>query len=402
MMDFDGVIELLCDKIEGRNDMTWQEIVDYCDLDISPVTLRKAFSAADYGGYAMLQDAKNKYLNATNSDQIEKLNEKIETLKEERRKLQVINREYNENLRAKADNELFNELIVDAIKNLKPIETHKITTRKSTNGGAGCLFIGDSHYGKEFELTGVFGETINAYSPEIYKSRMWYLLDRLTEDIEHIDYDTLYVFDCGDCIDGILRTGTSLRKLKVGVVDSIIEYAEFMANWLVALQEALGVDVVYSLTGGNHDVLRLLGQKPQFEDENVGKLIHEYIFMRVALSENNNILITPYDSAIYENVNGVNILCYHGDGKDMERDISFFENYYKITIDLLVGAHLHHKFDESIGVAEFGNRDVMRIPSICGTDDFSKKCRKHSRAGAKFIRITENTGIDWEKTIWLN
>lgn len=398
MMDFESVIELLCDKIEGRNNMTWEEIVDYCDLEISPITLRKAFNT-EYGGYNMLRYARDKYSEGIDDN---KIDSKIETLKEERRKLQVVNREYNEILKAKADNELFEELIVDAIKNLKPIEKPKAVKYNTSTNSTGCLFIGDSHYGKEFKLMGLFGEVINEYSPEIYKARMWNLLDQLANDAEYIKYDTLHIFDCGDCIDGILRTGTSLRKLKVGVIDSVLEYSEFMAHWLVAVQDRLNVKVVYHLTGGNHDMLRLLGQKKDFDDENVAKAIHKYIDLRIQLSAIDDIVVMPYDSALYENIYGVNILCYHGDGKNMVEDINFFENYYKIDIDLLAGAHLHHKYFEGIGVAEFGDRDVMRIPSICGTDDFSKKCRKHSRAGARFMRITENAGIDWEKSIWLN
>lgn len=396
-MSNEDILEILCEKVEGNCDLTWEEIVDYCDINISPITLRKAFSAAEYGGYAMLQKAKNMSSDA----QLEKINAKIEQLQEERRKLQVINREHNEYIRANADNKLFNDLILDAINNLKPIEV-KSTNYNPSNmfDDKACLFLGDAHYGKEFELVGLFGEVINKYSPDIYKARMWRLLSEIDNDAYNMGYEELHIFDCGDCIDGILRTGTSLRKLKVGVIDSILEYAEFMSNWLVEAQNRLQCKIVYHLTGGNHDMLRLLGQTKDFDDENVGKLIHGFIDLR--LKNNDNIIVSSYDQAIFENVNGVNILCYHGDGKDMEKDINFFENYYKVNVDMLVGAHLHHKYEESIGEADVGNKDIIRVPSICGTDDFAKKCRKHSRAGAKFIIINKDKGKTWEKSIWLN
>lgn len=400
-MNKEDILDILCEKVEGNCNLTWEEIVDYCGLNISPVTLRKAFGASDYGGYAMLQKAKAEYANTNSDEQIDKLNAKIEELQEERRKLQVINREHNEIIRANADKSLFNDLILDAINNLAPIEV-KPTNYNPSNmfDDKACLFIGDAHYGKEFELVGLFGEVINKYSPEIYQARMWKLLSEIDNDSYNIGYNELHVFDCGDAIDGILRTGTSLRKLKVGVVDSVLQYAEFMAHWLAELQSRLQCKIVYHLTGGNHDMLRLLGQKKDFDDENVGKFIHELIKLRLANID--DITIAPYDQAIFENVNGVNILCYHGDGKDMEKDINFFENYYNITVDMLVGAHLHHKFEESIGISDVGNKDIIRIPSICGTDDFAKKCRKHSRAGAKFMIINKDAGKTWEKTIWLN
>lgn len=400
-MTKEEIIDILCDKVEGKLDLTWQDIVDYCNLDISPITLRKAFSAGEYGGYAMLKNAQNQFLNTNDETQIDKLNQKIEQLQAERKKLQTINREHNAIIKSQADKELFSDLILDAIKNLQPIEI-KPTNYHCDDSIAdkACLFIGDAHYGKEFELKGLFGEVVNKYSVDIYKARMWRLLSELDNDAYNIGYSELNIFDCGDAIDGILRTGSSLRKLSVGVIDSAMAYAEFMAQWLAECQCRLNIPIKYHFTGGNHDILRLLGQKQDFDDENIGKVIHEFI--RLRLIDNNNIIIAPYDEAIFENVNGLNILCYHGDSKDMEKDINFFENYYNVTIDILAGAHLHHKNEESIGTADVGNKEIIRIPSLCGTDDFAKKMRKNSRAGAKFIIINADQGKTWEKEIHLN
>lgn len=402
-MDIEQVLDILCDKMEGRSDLTWSEVVDYCDLDISPDTLRKAFSANLFGGYAMLKAAQDRYNNCTTDEQVEKLNDKIEQLKEERRKLQLINREHNETIRANADKQLFDDLIVDAIHNLKPIRVVPTTYKSNSDTkNKGCLFFGDAHYGTEFELKGIFGEVINKYSPEIFKARMWRLLSEMDNDAYDMSYDELHIFDCGDAIDGILRTGNSLRKLKVGVVDGVLEYAEFIATWLAECQSRLGVHIKYHLTGGNHDTLRLLGQKKDFDDENVAKLIHKYVELRLKASGVTDVEVAPYDEAIFENVNGVNILCYHGCGKNMEQDINFFENYYNVQIDMLAGAHLHHKDERGAGVADVGDREVVRVPSIMGTNDFAKTIRAHSRAGAKFMIIEPDKGRTWEKIIWLN
>lgn len=76
-MSNEDILEILCEKVEGNCDLTWEEIVDYCDINISPITLRKAFSAAEYGGYAMLQKAKNMSSDA----QLEKINAKLNNFK---------------------------------------------------------------------------------------------------------------------------------------------------------------------------------------------------------------------------------------------------------------------------------------------------------------------------------
>ena len=39
----------------------------------------------------------------------------------------------------------------------------------------GCLVFADTHYGVDLKITGLFGETINEYSPEIFEARMWNL-----------------------------------------------------------------------------------------------------------------------------------------------------------------------------------------------------------------------------------
>ena len=35
------------------------------------------------------------------------------------------------------------------------------------------LTISDAHFGVEFEIKDLYGNILNAYSPEIFKNRMW-------------------------------------------------------------------------------------------------------------------------------------------------------------------------------------------------------------------------------------
>ena len=61
----------------------------------------------------------------------------------------------------------------------------------------------------------------------------------------------------GDFNDGILRV-SQLMKLRYGVVDGTIKYADFISNWLNELTKY--VRVKYQSTNGNHSELRMLGQ----------------------------------------------------------------------------------------------------------------------------------------------
>lgn len=334
--------------------------------------------------------------------------QRFETLKE-RKKLQSINLEYQRNAREESRFELFLEMIKDAVNNLEPIEIKPVVYKKQPDETIGVLFVADAHYGRDVKMNGLFGEVINEYNPKEFEARMWNLLNQIVNDTYSMSIDKLDIIDCGDNIEGILRLGENLKNLKTGVVDSAIQYAEFMANWIIECQNRLEIPINYTLTSGNHDILRLLNSKPNFNEETVGKFIYDHIALRIENSKLKtqlegkeiHIELEPYNDVSYKNYYGMNVLVYHGDSKNMKEDIEFFENYYNIDIDILASGHLHRGSSETIGVGYMGDREIVRMPSICGNDVFSKKIRKLARAGAKFMTFTEN-GKDWEKNYYLN
>lgn len=329
-------------------------------------------------------------------DKIDELTLLKEEIAKERKKIQTVNLEYNANIRAEARTELFNEMVIEAIDRLKPLKEIKLSKLSQTTNRHGLLVISDEHYGKEFRLHGLNGEVVNEYSPQVFKQRMWDIINQMKHD--YIKYDKLTIFDLGDNIEGILRM-SGLQKLKVGVIDSAIEYAEFLANWLVELASVLNCQIEYNLTGGNHDLLRLLTNKKDFDEENIAKLIHKFISLR--LKDEENIKIAPYTDVIYKDFYGIKVMGYHGESKNLKQDIEFFENYYNVDIDVIITGHLHRNSQETIGFASKGDREIIRVPSIVGVDGYSKSIRKSSRAGAKFF-VFSDYGKELEKTYFLN
>jgi len=333
---------------------------------------------------------------------------KFETIKE-RKKIQTINIEYNKNAREEGRFELYLENIANAVKNLKPIEIKPITYKKEIGEKTGVIFISDAHYGRDVIMHGLFGEIINKYNPKEFETRMNSLLSKMVNDSYLLPVDKIDIIDCGDNIEGILRLGESLKNLKSGVVDSTIQYAEFMANWIIRCHNELNIPVTYTLTGGNHDILRLLESKANFEEETVAKFVYDHINLRVENSKlksrlNNKqmfIEIEPYNEVAYKNYYGIGLLAHHGSGKNLKNDIEYYENHYQVGIDILVGGHLHSGYSETIGIGYIGDRELIRVPSICGDDIFSKNIKKGARAGARYIIFTED-GKDFEKTYHLN
>lgn len=325
--------------------------------------------------------------------------EKLE-LQKERKKIQTANLEYHANLRNDARGEMFNEQILEAIKSLPPINAKPFKRDGLKTSQTGVLCIADAHYGTEFELKGLFGETINTYSPEICQARFRLLAKKVVEDYDMLAYDNLIVYDLGDAIQGMLRM-SDLTKLKTGVLDSAIQYAAFMAEWLVGLRDALQVPIKYKGCGGNHDELRLLQGKRTFDEENIMKVIVELV--RLRLKGVDGITVDDFGEVQFETIGGVNVLAYHGeDSKDPLTEIEFWENYLNISVDCLILGHLHHKDERTAGYGLFGDRDVIHVPSLVGGDSFGKKCRKISHAGAKFMVFEEDSGKTWERTYWLN
>lgn len=327
-----------------------------------------------------------------------------ENIQEERLKLQTVNLEYNQIQRAKARDKLFTEQIVDAIKRLpalEPIKNGELKNTKSNNIGVLC--IADAHYGVDINMKDVFGHTVNLYNPSVFRQRMENLLSELTSDAEEFcQYDALQVFDLGDALQGALRM-TDLVRLKMGVVDAALEYANYISSWLTELQKRIKVPIKYHCLGGNHCEIRLLNAKAgDFADENFGKIIREFISLR--LKDNPNIIVEAYGEFAYENIKGTKILAYHGDrSKKDVPEINYWQTYHNVDIDILIAGHLHHGEQNSIGYGgKSGEQQVIHVPSIVGIDDFSKKQRKIAKAGALFFMIENDGKKTWQKTYILN
>ena len=389
---------------------TWYDVRDILNAELGRDWTESAYRKQFQAGMRYFDELEETLYE--NEDLLELIRDERESLVIERKKLQRINQEYQANIRRVADYQLYKELWLDAIADEEPI---KIVSYSSDTFGkverTGVLCISDAHYGKIVELRGLDGEVVNSYSPEIFEARMWKLLNDFEKDYsETMLVDKLIILDLGDCIEGILRCDKTLRALKTGVIESANRYANFIALWLCEFYNRLGIPIEYSLCGGNHDVLRILGEKKKFDDENIAKSICEKIHDKIeinklrACAENENavdITVCEYSDIAFKSIYGLNLLGYHGDTKDLKTDVEFFENYYQVGIDILISGHLHRNSQETIGYGLMGDREIIRVPSIIGADEYSKSIRKISRAGAFYTTFTPD-GKEWSKTYFLN
>lgn len=322
----------------------------------------------------------------------------LDDIKAEKLKVQTANLEYNAAQRAEARNDMFREQLITAVNRLEPIKRqhvkyHPIDPDTKTTA---LLAISDIHAGSTFEIKGMYGEVVSAYSWDIMCARMWSLLDKIVDD--DLSFDDLTVAILGDCFENVLRD-SSLTKLREPVVDTVIRFGEFMANWLVAVSEHLDCPINVVAIGGNHDVARLLTSRPQFEGENLTKIVVE--FLKLRLADFDTITVDDYQDVAIKTIRGTNIMFQHGEDKDLKDTLDYFGNLYNVDCDEILAGHLHRPESKAIGYADVGDRLLTRVGSIVGVDAFAKKIRVSARPSAYMAMYTDDQGKTWSRNYYL-
>lgn len=378
------------DKIIDYQD--WAETVlgpDYRDVYSSEYLRRasKVFSI-------FLRNTKGQEDNSSDCGLQELLDAKEQIIKE-RKKLQAVNSQVQEYYRTLGRSELLVEQLKESIAALEPVKVQHIIHTNPTEK-IGLLVVADAHYDSNYTVSGLFGETVNTYNRDIFKTRMWGLLAKI--DADDLDIDKLKIVFNGDSLEGLLRM-SSLTKLRQPVVKSTVEFAEFVFQWIVEVHNRLGVPVDIAFVPGNHTVCRYLSQKPEFPEENLEYIIHAFVKMR--LEGCADIKVEPYDDVYFTTVFNENLLFAHGETRDLESLMKYFEDLYNVTIDACYGAHFHSEASKSVGVGNVGSKRVIRVPSICGTDPYARSIQKNNRAGAYFACFDED-GECFNKIYYLN
>ncbi len=376
-------------------DSTWEELTPRLNTELGIEETEWRGSSAFRKAYRWMQRAYDNVFrqNGFIGVQGDELDMKKHALEKEKIKVQTEKLELRKWRREEARDELLCERICSAVRESSVlIEPEPIVVDKTSKSA--ILAFGDEHYATEFTIYGLYGEIINSYSPEIFEQRMWDLFYQTIDIIQKEDITTLHVFALGDFTDGILRC-SQLMKLRYGVVEGTVKYANFIANWLNELTKY--VKVKYQMVYGNHSELRMLGQpKGTFKEENTGMFVREMIKTYLANNPNFEMIINP-TGLIFDNIEGFNVLGIHGEVKNMENAIKDFSNTYNTNISILIGGHMHHYKAEAVGI----NKDVINVPSIIGIDDYSMSLNKTSNPGAVLFCIEENKGVTLEYKIKL-
>ena len=372
---------------------SWQEISDILnkllDHQYHKDTYRK-----QYEHFRRIFEAnQNKFMSVDAMTDTLRVQE--EALKKERYKLQTEKLEYNRWLRENARDELILEKITDAISALEPLEI-PAPIEVDENEKSYLLAIADCHYGIEFELKDLFGNVLNAYSPEIFEKRMYQLLNEVVAYIQKENITKLNVWEMGDGIQGMLRLTSQLMKLRYGIIDSAINYGHYLATWLNELSKYVVIDFQIVMDS-NHNQLRLLGApKNAFPEENVSKIILALIKERLSNNPNINIIDNP-TGFNFGMMSGYTVLGIHGEVKNLAKAIGDFSTSYNTNIDYMVGAHVHHSSVTEVGM----DSETIAVRSVIGVDPYGLSINKVSNAGCSLLTFEEGHGLTCERKIKL-
>lgn len=174
-------------KDAGILDLTWGELVPILNRELHIDKTEWRGESAWRKKYRVMQQAYDDIFSNMqfSSEYSATIEEQRRELKKEKIKIQTEKLEYNRWLREEARDELITEKIVSAIKELPPLKIPDILPARTTEGiynhREGFLVYADTHYGADLKITGLFGEILNEYSPEIFEKRMWDLLTQIID-----------------------------------------------------------------------------------------------------------------------------------------------------------------------------------------------------------------------------
>jgi hypothetical protein len=333
-------------------------------------------------------------VNVTDDSISNRIKNEKQIIQKERIKLSDEKSMLNQRLREESRQERIEEIILEEFKNIKiNVPTHKIEIPQKENLALN-LVMADQHVGNEFTIKDLSGNIMNHYDKKVFEDRMWRIFNKLLPYQK--DFKKLKILDLGDSIEGILRM-SSLQGLKYGAVESATYYGMFMAQWLTELSNVFHVEI--GEADGNHTETRPLNSKKgDFKNENLAITIRAIIDTSIKYKNNPNLVLLPCTStgSVYTKSVGFDILAIHGQDEKtkLEEIYRDYNSFYPDNIDYIFIGHLH--YNESV------NKNVIRVPSIVGTNVFSEKLKKRSDAGAEILIFEKEVGLVEQHHIHLN
>lgn len=393
---YEKVCKDISDKLDGNNDLDWSEIQTKYNITCNPDTIRKA-SSTIFGGQFRTEYLKNQiYTNPEKFSKEKELDKKLANIRKERIKLQTANIERGRVDRSESRQEMYYEYVGDVIDTLPLPEFQPIIGEEKHDINY-LVGLADVHYGAMYKSIN------NEYSPQIAKERFEYLTGRLIDFIQEKKIQKLTIVSLGDLIQGVLR----LSDLKINdssIVKATVEICRLIAIMLNELSAYTNI-LYYHTPSANHTQVRVLNAKAnELADEDLEFLMGNYIH---DLCVNNDRIVVKLandgEDFIEVYIPGNEIIAMHGHQiKNVENAIRDISMLHKKFYDTVLLGHYHNGKEIPSNEGILGDAEVLISPSFVGSDPYSDKLCKGSKACVKIYGFDQLYGHTETYKIILN
>lgn len=383
-------------KQDGSIDLDWSEIKDKYGINLNSDTIRKA-NGSIFGGSFRTAYLKNQiYTNPDEFSKEKELDKKLADIRKERIKLQTANIERGRVDRSESRQEMYYEYVGKAINTLPLPEFQPIIGEEKSDTNY-LVGLADVHYGATYKSIN------NEYSPQIAKERFKYLTGRLIDFIQEKKIRKLTIVSLGDLIQGVLR----LSDLKINdssIVKATVEICRLIAIMLNELSAYTNI-LYYHTPSANHTQVRVLNAKAnELADEDLEFLMGNYIHDLCANNERIVVkLANDGEDFIEVYIPGNEIIAMHGHQiKNVENAIRDISMLHKKFYDTVLLGHYHNGKEIPSNEGILGDAEVLISPSFVGSDPYSDKLCKGSKACVKIYGFDQLYGHTETYKIILN
>ena len=373
MNSYEENLQLLIDKVDGVNDLSWDDLCDRLNLDVHPDSLRKAFSVTDYCGYRVAQYYINKSTQELTADMIAKIQTAKDAEYKERVRLQDARREYNKTLREDARFANLVDVMKEQINDLPTIDFGYNGIDHKT-GVKAALLVSDLHYGATSD------NVLNLYNIEVCNERMQTLLNKTIHycTIHHVD--ELFVNLGGDLVSGLIHVSGRVEQ-EEDVITQTMQVAELLSKFIAELSKKVPNIKVVGVQG-NHSRVSA-DRRQSLNPENFERIIFEYISNRLGIPVMRNGL----EDWVAYHIGDRKVFLEHGDKSSMWSAREQAINVLGYVPDDIFVGHFHH-----MEVIDKHGTDVVVNGSVMGTDAYAMKHRLHTKP-YQILRIYDGDDV---------
>ena len=369
---YQNCLDDIADKLNGLQDIEWEEIKDKYNLPWARDVLRKS-SGTLFGGYAVYEWMKKNH--PVDNDEI---SDRLREIKREKQKLSderaAMNKKCREAARAEANLAMFEDALKESGK--ISFNSHSIPMVSSNKDIIAC--VSDVHLG--LDTNNSFG----IYNSDVTKERLEKYLNEII-DIGN-GCENLYIVLLGDLISGNIHVTTQLEN-RENAVQQVQKVSELLSSFTYELSKYFKKVYVASV-GGNHS--RIGEKQDVLRTERLDDLVPWYMKAKLSHLDNIEIIDNEIDPTIGEiEIRGHKYLLIHGDfDKYSESGVSKLVMMLGYKPTAVFYGHLHHcSYDDIAGVK------IIRSGTFANTNDDYTISKRISGAPSQMVCIVDDKGV---------